>query len=44
MYHTHTHIIRDYKMFNSLVNTELILLLFECVTHAYKPNLVKLWW
>jgi len=34
----HTHIIRDYKSFNSRVNTELALLLYVCVAHTHEPN------
>ena len=33
-----THIIRDYKSFNSGVNTGLTLLLYVCVTHTHEPN------
>ena len=34
----HTHIIRDYKIFNPRVNTGLALLLYVCVAHTHEPN------
>jgi len=34
----HTHIIRDYKRFNTPVNASLTFLLYVCVTHTHEQN------